>query len=381
MRRLNNLVTLFTAITAFFFGSFITKILSSVDKCPSHRSGVPKLEPHPDLFLIVLVLSGPRNVEQRNGIRETWLRLVQPLQQPYYPEDHIYLPTYGPNGHLQMELVAQQAVRLRKFISWQESLSSKGSQRTQRKIKVKHLFAIGTEQIPSGLKSELISEQVQHKDLLLLPRLADTYGNLTEKLLQALDAVTHHFNFSYLLKVDDDTYVKLDHLLNELISYDRKMLRKTPEYGQEPLPQLYWGYFNGRAVVKRKGPWKETNYYLSKSYLPYALGGGYVLSRKLCEHVVNNSQLLSTYVSEDVSVGTWLSPLRHVYRWHDPRFDTAYMARKCQTYHLLLHKRTEEMMRAIYHGQHCSGIGPSTLLAYYYDWTRTSDKCCDSIVV
>ncbi|EDW46965.1 beta-1,3-galactosyltransferase 6 [Drosophila sechellia] len=358
MRRLNNLVTFFTAITAFFFGSFITKILSSVDQCPAHRSRIPHLEPHPKLFLMVLVLSAPHNSDERNAMRSTWLANAgQSLTQPYLPEELIYLPTFNAQGHLQVELVAEQASRLRQYTNWQQSLLTEDPPKTKRLITVKHVFSIGTLDLSSSALAELEKEQKQHNDLLL-----------------------RHNEFSYVLKVDDDTYVKLDSLVNTLVSYDRKLLRKRSEYRDHVLPQLYWGYFNGRSTIKTKGQWKESSYYLSKNYLPYALGGGYVLSRSLCDYIVNNSQLLSPYGSEDVSVGTWLAPLRHVYRWHDPRFDTSYAPRKCRSYHMVLHKRSGQMMRDIHDGELCSGIGSSILSDYYYDWTRTADKCCDSLV-
>ncbi|XP_070071176.1 beta-1,3-galactosyltransferase 6 [Drosophila takahashii] len=382
MRRLNNLVTVFTAITSFFFGSFITRIFSAVDKCPANNIGRSHLESNSNLFLMVLVLSPPHNAVQRNTMRATWLRNArQPLHQPYYPEELIFLPVYSSNGHLQVESVAQQANRLKQYMDWQKSMLTKDPPRTERKISVKHVFAIGTWNINSTVHAELQEEQKQHNDLLFLQRHHDSYGNLTEKLLQAFNSVKHHYEFSYVIKVDDDTYVKLDSLLNELVSYDRKILRNKSEYGHDPVPQLYWGYFNGRATIKGKGHWKESNYFLSKNYLPYALGGGYVLSRKLCEYIVNSSQLFTHYVSEDVSVGTWLAPLRHVYRWHDPRFDTAYKPRKCQPYHMVLHKRNIEMMTDIYDGKLCSGTGSSSLSEYYYDWTKSSEKCCDSLVV
>lgn len=235
-------------------------------------------------------------------------------------------------------------------------------------------------QLDSAILDNLQREQGKHNDILLLPNHYDTYYNLTEKILQAFNVLTQAFKFSYLIKVDDDTYVKLDTLINELMSYDNKLLRKKEEYGINPLPQLYWGYFNGRATIKHHGQWKEYNYYLSKNYLPYALGGGYVLSRKLCEYISNSSQILSQYASEDVSVGTWLAPLRNVYRWHDPRFDTAFLPRKCKSYHLVLHKRSIEMMSQIFDDNLCSGTAYSSVLEYYYDWTKTADKCCDSLV-
>ncbi|XP_017086415.1 beta-1,3-galactosyltransferase 6 [Drosophila eugracilis] len=384
MRRLN-LVTFVTAVSAFFFGSFFSKILSWVDQCPQHLSREYQKELYPKFFLVVLVLSPPRNAEQRNTIRRTWLQNANQLfYQPYLPEELIYLPTYSPDGHLQVELVEHQENRLRQYMEWRDNVLTSDLPKERKKrgwIKVKHVFAIGTWNISSYLQAELLKEEKQYADLLLLQRHHDTYGNLTEKLLQALDTLRYHYEFSYVIKVDDDTYVKLDNLVNELVSYDQKLLRQKSNYGHHPLPQLYWGYFNGRATVKTKGQWKETNYYLSKNYLPYALGGGYVLSRKLCEYIVNSSKILTHYVSEDVSVGTWLAPLRHVYRWHDPRFDTAYKPRKCQTYHMVLHKRNIKMMSDIYGGKLCSGINSSSLTAYYYDWSRTSEKCCDNLVL
>lgn len=66
---------------------------------------------------------------------------------------------------------------------------------------------------------------------------------------------------------------------------------------------------------------------LCDTYLPYALGGGYVLGRPLVAHVVAAAPLLAAYTSEDVSVGAWLAPL-NVTRRHDVRFDTEWKVRR-----------------------------------------------------
>ena len=47
---------------------------------------------------------------------------------------------------------------------------------------------------------------------------------------------------------------------------------------REQLGRLYWGFFRGDAHVKHVGPWAEPKWYLSETYLPYAHGGGYILS-------------------------------------------------------------------------------------------------------
>lgn len=193
MRRMNNLLTLFTSMSAFFFGCFITTLLTSVDKCPTQKSGVHKLEPHPELFLMVLVLSAPRYEDKRNAIRNTWVKLGKPLSLPYYPEEFVYLPFYGHMGHLQTEGPAEQANRLRIFMDWMESVEHSRTDMPKRNIKVKHFFAIGTQGLDPSLRYQLEKEQKQHLDLLLLPRLTDTYANLTEKLIHSLDALTHHY--------------------------------------------------------------------------------------------------------------------------------------------------------------------------------------------
>jgi hypothetical protein len=46
-----------------------------------------------------------------------------------------------------------------------------------------------------------------HKDLLLLP-LLDSYPTLTTKLLKMFVVLNRNIQFKYLVKLDDDTYVR-----------------------------------------------------------------------------------------------------------------------------------------------------------------------------
>ncbi|XP_036321928.1 beta-1,3-galactosyltransferase 6 [Rhagoletis pomonella] len=387
MKRLNNLITLFTAMVAFFFGCFLSGMLNSAEKCLTHKSGVSRMEPHPDIFLMILVVTAPKNVNRRHKLRQTWLRRGQPLEMPYYPESLIYVPKYAESGHLIMESVTDQSNRLAAYLHWIDN-NMNHEELSRRLIKVKHFFAVGTEGMPAGLRAELDREQKLYGDMLLLPRLQDNFENLTEKMLHSIEALTNHYEFSYLLKTDDDTYVKLNILLNELVSYDRKLVRKTTKYNGQPLPALYWGYFQGRSNVKTKGKWRDINYRLSTHYITYAMGGGYVISRKICEHIATNAQILSPYTNEDVSVGLWVAPLRFVYRRHDPRFDTQYKPRKCRRYHIVLHKLNEEEMQQIDDGSVCIRGGKAIddkdqsniIKPYFYDWLSPADKCCDTIV-
>ena len=65
--------------------------------------------------------------------------------------------------------------------------------------------------------------------------------------------------------MDDDSCVQLPSVLEEL---------KNSNFDKS----LYWGFFDGRAPVFRTGKYAEKEYHLCNRYIPYALGGGYVLS-------------------------------------------------------------------------------------------------------
>lgn len=126
----------------------------------------------------------------------------------------------------------------------------------------------------------LNAEKLVHNDILEVDVL-DEYRLLSRKLLESFKSVSN-VNFDYLLKCDDDSFVNIPKVINEL--------------EHAPKNKFYWGYFDGNAHIKRAGKWKETEWILCDRYLPYALGGGYVLSKDLINYIVHNRDYLR-YVS------------------------------------------------------------------------------------
>ncbi|CAG2115651.1 unnamed protein product, partial [Medioppia subpectinata] len=234
-------------------------------------------------FLVVVVFSGGLNGHRRQAIRQSWLRL--------------------------------------------------SGQR-----KVKHYFIIGSLDVNQSLLDSLLEEQRLHNDLLLFPHLKDTYTTLALKLLQTFKWFSSQTRFKYLVKVDDDSFLRVDQLFDELL--ERSVAKKDSK-------PLYMGFFDGRAHVKRTGQWSESNWFLCDRYLPYALGGGYVVSEDLVRFVAQNSNLLQLFRSEDVSLGVWLSAL-NINRIHDMRFDTEYQSRGCLNSHLIIHKQSVDKLKILY---------------------------------
>ncbi|XP_055301207.1 beta-1,3-galactosyltransferase 6 [Sitodiplosis mosellana] len=378
---------LITIGLAFIAGCTITLSVINVKSCKTDldrlHSTVERNVSTSSIFLVVVILSAPKNIGQRNAIRQTWLNLNPKIDES---SDNYYVANtieFDQSGFLQQDTVQQQSASLNLF----KKKMSKAIYKPLLKdlnVEVLHYFAIGTENLPFIESNKLTKEHSKHNDLLLLNDLTDSYANLTLKLLNTIESVNNIESFEYLLKTDDDTYVKLDYLLEDLYQYD-KSIKRTQSTVNNVKPELYWGYFNGRAMVKSRGQWKEVNFNLCERYLPYALGGGYVLSKNLVHFVAQNRRALSRYVSEDISMGVWLSSLRNVYKKHDIRFDTAYMPRKCQNYHILLHKRTPTNMRDVYRGFLCTFKEANATNIrrppeYFYDWSTSQTRCCDSLV-
>lgn len=261
-------------------------------------------------FLVILLLVGPKQYEERKTIRQTWL--------------------------------------------------------SQTRKDVLNYFVIGTENLAAADRQSLEVENREHRDLLFLPTFQDSYHALTKKLLEAYKWLDANVDFQFVFKGDDDTFVRMDAMLQEL---RQKLSRR-----------LYWGFFDGRARVKRHSKkWAEHNWVLCDRYLPHALGGGYVLSSDLVHFVAMNSELLTLYNSEDVSVGTWLAPL-DIQRVHDPRFDTEYKSRGCFNEYIVTHKQDGQMMHEKHKqlqrtGRLCASEY-RTYLSYKYNWQVLPSMCC-----
>ncbi|XP_059091229.1 beta-1,3-galactosyltransferase 6-like [Tigriopus californicus] len=309
----------------FALGNFIAHQFQAQSGCihqldPGHEALSELREGYHGLktqktFLLVMILSSPSNVERRKAIRQTWLNLAPNVKAEVLP-----------------------------------------------------LFVLGDLTLATKEEELIQSENLAYKDLLILP-VEDAFDLLTKKVLATLVQLDRNVQFKYLLKVDDDTYVDVPKMLDEL---------KNSNYESA----LYWGLFDGRAPVFRspRSKWQEADYFLCDKYIPYALGGGYVLSQDLVHFIAENADLLKLYKNEDVSVGTWLAPLK-VNRVHDTRFDTEARSRGCSKEFIVTHKQSVENMRDKHRhltekGTLCDG-DPHLIPIYEYNWKVPPSKCCE----
>jgi len=316
----------FLCIICFTLGTYYSN-LNGANNCviakmdPSHtaysdlKDGFSGALKSQSTFLVIVIISHPKNLERRNVIRQTWLNIKD---------------------------------------------------RSIRKD-VLPLFVVGNENLSELVTKNLEEETSSNKDVLVLP-IQETYTSLTQKVLASLVQVERNVKFSFLLKVDDDSFVNLPVMVDEL---------RNSNYNKG----LYWGFFDGRAPVQRTGKWAEGDYVLCDRYIPYALGGGYVLSHDLVSYISTNSELLKLFNSEDVSVGTWLAPLKNIHRVHDVRFDTEFKSRGCNNKHIVSHKQSVEDLKS---KQYMLTSSTNRICesesrvrnSYEYNWNVAPSSCC-----
>ena len=271
--------------------------------------------PETPLRLVVLILSTPSGSLRRNAIRGTWMHDTQPSQ-----------------------------------------------------VNLTLRFIIGTKDLTEDQLQPLQQEVAMFHDLLFLSEHREAYSNLTAKVLNGLVWADQNFQFDYLIKADDDSYVSIP-------SLDSALRRLHCPH------DLYWGYFIGHAYPEPAGRWAEKHWTICPHYLPYAMGGGYVLARQVVRLIGRFHHHFKLYSNEDVSLGSWLAPFRLTYR-HDLRFNTEAASHGCNNHYIISHK---EKVRGMYekyvylkkNGVLCSEereIRPS----YIYNWTADSPlDCCD----
>ena len=157
-------------------------------------------------------------------------------------------------------------------------------------------FMMGMNSLDQSEIRELREENSTHGDIVLLYDITEDVRALTNKTISLIKWATDNVEFTYMMKCDDDTYVYVDNVISEL----KKRLTST---------RLYYGVMaiDTKPILDPDNKWRDTTWNLSAVYLPYARGGGYILSADLVLLLAKHSHHLKWHLNEDVSVGSWLA--------------------------------------------------------------------------
>lgn len=156
-------------------------------------------------------------------------------------------------------------------------------------------FVVGNRSMDSDTRFELTEENGTHGDIVFVNTTENDVAALTNKTLALINWAHHHVKFSYLMKSDDDTYVFVKNLIDEL--------RQRPT-----TTKLYFGkMLVNSPIVRGNYKWGDNEWDLAPVYMPFAMGGGYVISHDLVATLSQDSSRLKWHVNEDTAIGAWIS--------------------------------------------------------------------------
>ncbi|KAJ8645083.1 hypothetical protein MRB53_006831 [Persea americana] len=142
---------------------------------------------------------------------------------------------------------------------------------------------------------ELKREAEFFGDVVIVPFM-DSYDLVVLKTVAICEYGVHTVAAKYIMKCDDDTFVRVDSVIMEAknIASGRSLYVGNMNYYHKPLRYGKW------AVTYEEWP--------EEDYPPYANGPGYIVSSDIAQFVVTEFEkhTLRLFKMEDVSMGMWV---------------------------------------------------------------------------
>ncbi|XP_058076946.1 hydroxyproline O-galactosyltransferase GALT3-like isoform X2 [Magnolia sinica] len=186
---------------------------------------------------------------------------------------------------------------------------------------------------------ELWKEAQRYGDIQLMP-FVDYYSLITLKTIAICFFGTKILPAKYIMKTDDDAFVRIDQVLSIL-------KEKKVSDG------LLYGLISFDSTPHRD---KDSKWYISEkewphaSYPPWAHGPGYIISRDIAKFIVQGHQErnLKLFKLEDVAMGIWVEQYkkrgRKVHYMTDDRFHNA----GCESDYILAHYQGPRLMLCLW---------------------------------
>ncbi|KAL3520213.1 hypothetical protein ACH5RR_018362 [Cinchona calisaya] len=156
----------------------------------------------------------------------------------------------------------------------------------------------------------LKKEAAYFGDIVIIPFM-DRYELVVIKTIAICEYGVQNATAAYIMKVDDDTFVRVDTVLKEIESVSLKR-------------SLYMGNLNLLHRPLRTGKWAVSYEEWPKEiYPPYANGPGYIISLDIAQYIVSQhlKRSLRLFKMEDVSMGMWVeqfnssTPVHYSHSW------------------------------------------------------------------
>ncbi|KAJ0092507.1 hypothetical protein Patl1_24802 [Pistacia atlantica] len=185
---------------------------------------------------------------------------------------------------------------------------------------------------------ELWREAQAYGDIQLMP-FVDYYSLISLKTIAICIMGTKILPAKYVMKTDDDAFVRIDEILSTL--------------KEKASDGLLYGLISFESSPHRE---KDGKWYISKeewphaSYPPWAHGPGYIISRDVAKFIVrgHHERDLKLFKLEDVAMGIWIEQFKNsgqeVHYLSDDRFYNA----GCESNYFLAHYQSPRMLLCLW---------------------------------
>ncbi|CAM9135253.1 unnamed protein product [Ectocarpus sp. 6 AP-2014] len=179
---------------------------------------------------------------------------------------------------------------------------TEGKNTEPREFTVSVVFVMSKETAPP--EGELVGD-------ILYVAVPEGYRNIVLKT-KAMLCLVRHFDFEFLLKADDDSFVCLTRIASMLHDLDPEIRGKVyagvPTACNQSTNPDYW---NGRVMKNPEHRWFDSKYVQHTlggldCFPAYMQGAFYILAQPLVEHLYRGHEHLECFTNEDVTIGSWL---------------------------------------------------------------------------
>lgn len=167
---------------------------------------------------------------------------------------------------------------------------------------------ISTVELENHLKREaVLTERLINESNLVIVDSVDEYMELATKLKFGYKWIVENTDAEFVLKADDDMYVRVD-TFGEYLQDKYGLAKITSPLQLNSTQHLYMGWIRRLNVGQRIPDYlRARQYNETRTYPSFAVGSyGHVVSRPIAEYVGKNAEKLFDYLGEDTSLGIWL---------------------------------------------------------------------------
>ncbi|TVU21078.1 hypothetical protein EJB05_30692, partial [Eragrostis curvula] len=185
---------------------------------------------------------------------------------------------------------------------------------------------------------ELWQEALMYGDIQLMP-FVDYYTLISLKTIAISMFGTHIVPAKYIMKTDDDAFVRIDEVISSL--------KKSKSSG------LLYGFISFQSSPHRD---EKSKWFISQKewpfamYPPWAHGPGYVISRDIAKFIVRGHQerTLQLFKLEDVAMGIWIQQYKNSGQQVNYVTDDRFYNEGCDADYVLAHYQSPRLMMCLW---------------------------------